>query len=87
LGQRNDISKETYDDYKNAGAVHILALSGLHIGILILVIQYLLRPLNKLPNGKKMSLLLTVLLLWCFALLAGLSASIVRACTMFSFIA
>jgi competence protein ComEC len=87
LVQRNDISKETYDDYKNAGAVHILALSGLHIGILLLVIQFLLRPLNKLPNGKKMSLLLTVLLLWCFALLAGLSASIVRACTMFSFVA
>jgi competence protein ComEC len=87
LGQRNDISKETYDDYKNAGAVHILALSGLHIGILLLVIQFLLRPLNKLPNGKKISLLLTVLLLWCFALLAGLSASIVRACTMFSFVA
>ena len=87
LGQRNDISKETYDDYKNAGAVHILALSGLHIGILLLVIQFLLRPLNKLPNGKKMSLLLTVLLLWCFAFLAGLSASIVRACTMFSFVA
>ncbi len=87
LGQRNDISKETYDNYKNAGAVHILALSGLHIGILLLVLQFLLRPLEYLPQGKKISLLLTVLLLWGFALLAGLSASIVRACTMFSFVA
>lgn len=87
LGQRNDISKEIYDDYKNAGAVHILALSGLHIGILLLVLQFLLRPLEYIPHGKKISLLVTVLLLWCFAFLAGLSASIVRACTMFSFVA
>lgn len=87
LGQRTEISKETYDNYKNAGAVHILALSGLHIGILLLVLQFLLRPLDYLPHGKKLSLLLTVLLLWGFAFLAGLSASIVRACTMFSFIA
>jgi competence protein ComEC len=87
LGQRADISKETYDNYKNAGAVHILALSGLHIGILLLVLQFLLRPLEHLPHGKKISLLITVLLLWGFAFLAGLSASIVRACTMFSFVA
>jgi competence protein ComEC len=87
LGQRTDISKETYNNYKDAGAVHILALSGLHIGILLLVLQFLLRPLEYLPHGKKISLLLTVLLLWGFAFLAGLSASIVRACTMFSFVA
>jgi competence protein ComEC len=87
LGQRTEISKDTYDNYKNAGAVHILALSGLHIGILLLVLQFLLRPLEYLPHGKKISLLLTVLLLWGFAFLAGLSASIVRACTMFSFVA
>ncbi len=87
LGQRTDISKETYDNYKDAGAVHILALSGLHIGILLLVLQFLLRPLEYLPHGKKITLLLSVLLLWGFAFLAGLSASIVRACTMFSFVA
>ena len=87
LGQRADISKETYDNYKNAGAVHILALSGLHIGILLILLQFLLRPLTYLPNGKKIILLLTVLLLWGFAFLAGLSPSIIRACTMFSFVA
>ena len=36
LGERSDISTETYSDYKNAGAVHILAVSGLHIGVLLL---------------------------------------------------
>ncbi|SIS42048.1 competence protein ComEC [Zobellia uliginosa] len=87
LGQRNDISEETYTDYKNAGAVHILAVSGLHIGILLLLLQFLLRPLERLPKGKGIKLALTVILLWGFAFLSGLSASVVRAVTMFSFLA
>jgi competence protein ComEC len=87
LGDRNDISENTYDNYKNAGAVHILALSGLHIGILLLLLQFLLQPLEKLPKGRTLKLITIVILLWCFALLAGFSASIIRAVTMFSFVA
>ena len=87
LGQRNEISSETYDDYKNAGAVHILAVSGLHIGILLLMLQFLLRPFERLPGGKTIKLIFIVGLLWGFALLAGLSPSVVRAVTMFSFVA
>lgn len=87
LGQRNEISTETYDNYKNAGAVHILAVSGLHIGILLLLLQFLLRPMERLPKGKTLKLILIVVMLWGFAVLAGLSASVVRAVTMFSFVA
>ncbi len=87
LGQRNDISEETYTDYKNAGAVHILAVSGLHIGILLWILLFLLKPLERLPRGKTLKLVLTVLLLWGFAFLSGLSASVVRSVTMFSFVA
>ena len=87
LGQRNDISEETYTDYKNAGAVHILAVSGLHIGILLVLLQFLLQPIERLPKGKTLKLVFIVILLWGFALLSGLSASVVRAVTMFSFVA
>ncbi|MFS4468569.1 ComEC/Rec2 family competence protein [Maribacter sp. 2210JD10-5] len=87
LGQRNDISNKTYSDYKDAGAVHILALSGLHIGVLLLIINFLLRPLEYLPKGKVVKLILTLIFLWGFAFVAGLSPSIIRACTMFTFIA
>lgn len=87
LGQRNDISESTYDDYKKAGAVHILAVSGLHVGILLLILQFILKPLERLPKGKTIKLVVIVLLLWSFAFIAGLSPSIVRAVTMFSFIA
>ena len=87
LGQRNNLSDTTYDDYKNAGAVHILALSGLHIGILLMIIQFMLSPLKRFRHGRQFQLLITLLLLWFFAFIAGLSASIVRAVTMFSFVA
>ena len=76
LGQRDTISEETYTDYKNAGAVHILAVSGLHIGILLLFLEFMLRPMELLPNGKTFKLVIIVFLLWGFAFLAGLSASV-----------
>lgn len=87
LGQRNDISEETYNNYKNAGAVHILAVSGLHIGILLFLLQFVLKPIELLPKGKTIKLIVILCLLWSFAFIAGLSASIVRAVTMFSFLA
>ncbi|PCJ98801.1 MAG: competence protein [Flavobacteriaceae bacterium] len=86
LGQRNNISDTLYDDYKNAGAVHILALSGLHIGVILLLLQFILKPLELLPKGKTIKLLVIIVLLWGFAFLAGFSASIIRAVTMFTFV-
>lgn len=87
LGERSAVSQETYDNYKNAGAVHILAISGLHVGILLLLLQFFLKPMERLPKGKTLKLLVIVLLLWSFAFVAGLTPSIVRAVTMFSFVA
>ena len=87
LGQRNEITAEIDTEYKAAGAYHILALSGLHIGILLGLFHFLLRPLQLLPKGRTIKLVVIVLLLWAFALLAGLSASILRATTMFTFVA
>lgn len=87
LGQRNEISEATNTDYKNAGAFHILALSGLHIGIILGLLHFLLRPLEMLPKGRSVKLVLIVLLLWGFAFLAGMSPSILRAVGMFTFVA
>ncbi|WKD85995.1 ComE operon protein 3 [Polaribacter huanghezhanensis] len=87
LGQRNDISKDVLEEYTNAGAIHILAVSGLHVGIILLILTFLLKPLEQLKNGKTIKTFLIVLLLWFFAVIAGLSASVVRAVTMFTGIA
>ncbi|MFN0727963.1 ComEC/Rec2 family competence protein [Polaribacter gochangensis] len=87
LGQRKDISKDLLEEYTNAGAIHILAVSGLHVGIILLILTFLLKPLEQLKNGKIIKTVLIVLLLWFFAVIAGLSASVVRAVTMFTAIA
>ena len=87
LGQRQDLSNELRNEYTNAGAVHILAVSGLHVGILLLLLNFLLQPIERVQHGKFIKIILVVVLLWCFALIAGMSASVVRAVTMFSFVA
>lgn len=84
LGQRQDISKEVYTSYVQAGAIHILAVSGLHIGIILLILQRLFKFLDYLKNGKFMRMLFILIFLWSYAVVAGLSASIVRAVTMFT---
>ena len=87
LGQRQEISKELSDNYSKAGAIHILAVSGLHVGIILLILSFVLKPLERVNKGKLIKLVLVILFLWFFAVLAGMSASVTRAVTMFSAIA
>jgi len=87
LGQRQDISKEIYEEYAAAGAIHILAVSGLHVGIILFILNWLFKPFNYFKNGLIFKTILLIILMWGFTILAGLSPSVVRAVTMFSFIA
>lgn len=87
LGQRQEISKELSQDYTRAGAIHILAVSGLHVGIILLILSFLFKPLEHIKNGRYLKTLLIVICLWMFAFIAGLSASVIRAVTMFTFVA
>ncbi|WP_055442567.1 ComEC/Rec2 family competence protein [Lacinutrix himadriensis] len=87
LGQRQNISKHIYTNYVNAGAIHILAVSGLHVGILLLLLNTVLKPLERIKKGKILKMIIILILLWCYALIAGASASIIRAATMFSIVA
>lgn len=87
LGQRQNISEDVYTSYTNAGAIHILAISGLHIGIILLLLQYILKPIERVKYGVLIKTILLVIILWSFAIVAGLSASVTRAVTMFSIVA
>ncbi|WP_034041442.1 ComEC/Rec2 family competence protein [Wocania ichthyoenteri] len=87
LGQRQDISEEVYNSYTNAGAIHILAVSGLHVGIILLILTLVFKPIERLKHGILIKTILLVTCLWSFALIAGLSASVTRAVTMFSIVA
>ncbi|MCL9770697.1 competence protein ComEC family protein [Flavobacterium sp. HXWNR69] len=86
LGQRLELDKETIADYSNAGVIHILAISGLHISIIYFFIVFLLKPLKRVRFGAEIQLLIVLAILWLFALLTGLPASVTRAVTLFSFI-
>ncbi len=86
LGQRQTIDKTIYNNYVNSGTIHILAVSGLHVGILLLILNFLFKPLLYLKHGRVLRPLIMVVLLWCFAIIAGLSPSVTRAVAMFSII-
>ena len=87
LGQKKDINKQLYSDYAAAGAIHILAVSGLHVGIIYFILTALLRPLKYLFKYELVISIIIVISLWGFAFLTGLSPSVIRAVTMFSFFA
>ena len=87
LGQKKALDKQLYQSYAAAGAVHILAVSGLHVGILYAILLMLLAPVTRLEKGEIIRSISIVLSLWCYALVTGLSASVCRAVTMFSFFA
>ena len=87
LGQRQNMSEEIRESFEQAGVVHVLAISGLHIGIILLFLKWLFRPLKRLPFGRALSLTFIVLILWCFAIVSGLSPSVTRAVGMFTLLA
>ena len=70
--------------YSAAGVSHVLALSGLHVGILSCILLWLFYPLTYLKHGRKILAFLVVCLLWLFAFISGLSSSVVRAVVMYS---
>ncbi len=86
LGQKHDMSPVIMKEYQAAGAVHILAVSGLHVGIIMYFLLFLLKPIPNTKRANWIKVILIILTLWAFALLAGLTPSIVRSATMFSFL-
>lgn len=86
LGQQQDISPEVLQDYRYAGAVHILSVSGLHVAYIYAFLSFLLRFFPNNQASKMVKLVLLILSLWGFAFLAGMAPAIVRAVVMFSFV-
>lgn len=80
LGDKSAQTQELRETYAVSGASHILAISGLHVGIVYMLLTLLML-------GRRyfwLSQVLTVAAIWAFALLTGLSASVTRAATMIS---
>lgn len=86
LGYKRELDRETKRVFSSAGAMHVLAVSGLHVGILFFTFSFIFGFLKKRKTGKLIYVLILISLLWSYAFVTGLSPSVMRACTMFSLI-
>lgn len=85
LGHRAEIDSELYASFSQIGIVHILSVSGLHVGIIYLLISFLLRFIpNRNFTIRFSKFIVAALLIWLFAFVVGLSPAVVRAAILFS---
>ncbi len=84
LGYRSELDPETRRVFSSSGAMHVLSVSGLHVGIIFTVLSFLLAFLKKKQWGKWIFVGLVVVILWFYAFITGLSPSVLRASAMFS---
>ena len=86
LGQREGLPDEIEESFAVAGAMHVLAVSGLHVGIIFVIINALLTFMKRHRYSRVVNWITVILFLWFFAILTGLRPSVVRAVFMFSVI-
>jgi competence protein ComEC len=84
LGETSLLTKEITSDYSIAGVVHILAVSGMHVALIYELILFVLKFILR-KKRKWLTFFLAMSLLWSYGAITGFSASVVRACCMFSF--
>jgi len=87
LGTRDLLDKEMMQEFSNAGAIHVLSVSGLHVGIMYVLADRILFILKRGRQGHKLHQVIIILIIWAYAFITGLPSSVVRASMMFSLIA
>lgn len=85
FGYKDELDNKIRNTFSSSGAMHILAVSGLHVGIIYLMIMSFFK-LTRFPlKYSWLKFLITILVIWSYALISGLSPSVIRATTMLSF--
>ena len=84
LGWRGDLEPDLYSQFRDAGIMHLLCVSGLHVGLLAAMVGWLFFWLGEERRGRIIRGSLQLVALWSFALLTGLAPATVRAALMFS---
>lgn len=85
IGYKDELDKELVQAYSNTGVVHIIAVSGMHLGIVYWLLSLLVRPFRK-DKTKWITAVIVLSGLWAFSLLAGAGPSVLRSAFMFSLI-
>ncbi|MFN8258812.1 MAG: ComEC/Rec2 family competence protein [Bacteroidales bacterium] len=86
LGTKDLLSDELIEAYSDSGAMHVLSVSGLHVGIIFIFLNYLLYFLNNNKKLKIIKALLIISIIWAFAILTGLSPSVNRSAAMITLV-
>ncbi|WP_435352476.1 ComEC/Rec2 family competence protein [Emticicia sp. SJ17W-69] len=87
VGLRDDIDSDLLNAYSASGAIHVLSVSGMHVGILFLFLGWIFGWIKKRGKyGKQIFTALIISILWAYAVFTGLSSTVLRATVMFSFI-
>lgn len=84
LGYRDEMSQDIIQAYASSGALHVMSVSGLHVGVIFLALQLLLKRMERNKKLKIIRTLLIVILLIGYGIITGLAPSVLRAVTMFS---
>lgn len=84
IGYKGDLEQSLVQSYTNTGVVHIIAISGLHLGIIYGLLLLVFKPLQKNNTGRWLSAVFIISGLWLFTLLAGAQPSVLRSAVMFT---
>ena len=84
IGYRADLDSSVLQAYSQTGVIHIIAISGLHLGLIYVALTWLFSQLPFFRNALVWRGLLVLLCLWIFSLLTGASASVLRSAVMFT---
>jgi len=86
LGNDETMEPELRATWTAAGVSHILCVSGMHVGIVFMIVNYLLFPLNFSKRTQTIKSIILLLIVWSYANITGLAPSVMRAGTMFTFV-
>ncbi len=86
LGAREELEPETTQSFSKTGVTHVLAVSGMNVAIIFVVLDWMLQFLKRKRGGIIIQTIIILVGVWGYALITGLSASVLRAAAMFSFI-
>lgn len=85
IGDKSSLTRDLRSSFRDSGAMHLLALSGLHVGLVYALLRWLLAPLGGHQAARLFRSAVILLSLWTYALITGMSASISRAVLMITF--
>lgn len=84
IGYKEDLDQRLVQSYSNTGVVHIIAISGLHLGLIYWLLMLLCKPLARYKTGKLVQPILIVAGIWLFSFIAGGAPSVLRSAVMFT---